>query len=44
MRKTFAEDALLGRKEMVMAASRGIGKAVAEQLAAMGADYGAQSG
>ena len=38
MRKTFAEDALLGRKAMVMAASRGIGKAVAEQLAAMGAD------
>lgn len=38
MRNTFANDALSGRKALIFAASRGIGKAVAEKLATMGAD------
>ena len=38
MRQVFATDALKGRKALVFGASRGLGLAAAEQLAAMGAD------
>ncbi len=38
MRQVFAGDALKGRKALVFGASRGLGRAAAEQLAAMGAE------
>ena len=38
MRQVFAADALNGRKALVFGASRGLGRAAAEQLAAMGAE------
>ncbi len=38
MKNVFATDALKGKKALVLGASRGLGLAAAEQLAAMGAD------
>ena len=38
MKNVFTADALKGRKALVFGASRGLGLAAAEQLAAMGAD------